>query len=383
MDRSRFTEAAPGQLWEIATESGRDWTFIPAALPEHWELPKELLGILVAAREELARLDGVGRYMGNYNLLLRPLQRREALRSSSLEGTYATPQQLLLFEIEQRQPTSIHDPASEWQEVWNYNRALDMAVELLETRPISLNLMRTIHRQLLSGVRGSRRDPGNFRRTQVYIGSDKRFIPPPPPEMMAGLDRLEKFVHQNQTLDPLILCFMVHYQFETIHPFLDGNGRVGRLLLSLMIYEKLKLSKPWLYLSAFFDRYKDEYVSLLFQVSARGNWQDWIAFCLRGTVAQSQDALARFDRLLTLREQYREMLGQIGGSIRLNRLLDRLFESPAVTVSQYAEMCEIHYNTARSDVRRLVAANILAESTLSARPRVYFAPEIVAIAYGD
>ncbi|MBD2369542.1 MULTISPECIES: Fic family protein [Leptolyngbya] len=382
MNKDLFVDGAPGRLWEISVEGRKDWAFIPEPLPSEWQVSTELWGLLVQAREELARLDGVGRYMPNYNLLLRPLQRREALRSSSLEGTYATPQQLLLFEIEPREPKSANDPVNSWQEVWNYNRALELALSLLEKKPLSLNLIRGIHHTLLSGVRGSQRDPGNFRRSQVHIGSDRRFIPPPPNEVMPCLDTLEKYIHQEKSLEPLISCFMVHYQFETIHPFLDGNGRVGRLVLSLMIYEQCKLSRPWLYLSAFFDKYKDEYINLLFQVSTKGNWNDWIAFCLRGTIEQSKDALNRFDRLLKLRSQYMELLNHTGGNIRLSRLVDHLFESPAITVSQFSDMCGIQYNTARADIYRLVNANILVESDIVARPKIYFAPDILDIAYG-
>jgi Fic family protein len=383
MNQSAFTENAPGRLWEISVEGHKDWAFIPDPLPDFWDVPREVWGLLLQAREELARLDGVGRYMPNYNLLLRPLQRREALRSSSLEGTYATPQQLLLFEIEPREPKSVNDPVNSWQEVWNYSRALELALQLLDSRPLSLNLIREIHQALLAGVRGFQRDPGNFRRAQVHIGSDRRFIPPPPHEIMPCLYDLESFFHKETSIDPLVLCFMVHYQFETIHPFLDGNGRVGRLLLSLMIYERCNLSRPWLYLSAFFDKYKDEYIDLLFQVSATRNWKDWIAFCLRGAIEQSKDALKRFDELLKLRNLYLDILNQAGGNIRLNRLIDHLFESPAITVSQFAEMCGVHYNTARADIDRLVSSNILVESDIQARPKIYFASRILEIAYGN
>jgi Fic family protein len=383
MDQSIFTANAPGQLREISIGVHKDWGFIPNPLPDAWEMPTEIFTLLVQAREELARLDGVGKYMPNYNLLLRPLQRREALRSSSLEGTYATPQQLLLFEIDPREPKSTNDPVNAWQEVSNYNKALESALQLLDRRPLSLNLIREMHQTLLSGVRGAQRDPGNFRRSQVHIGSDRRFVPPPPHEVMPCLDKLEKFIHQEKNIDPLIVCFMVHYQFETIHPFLDGNGRVGRLLLSLMIYQQLTLSKPWLYLSAFFDKYKDEYINLLFQVSTTGNWRDWVAFCLRGTISQSKDALNRFDQLLALRSKYMDVLNQTGGNVRLNRLVEYLFESPAVSVAQVAELCEIQYNTARSDIDRLVTAKILVESDITARPKIYFAPDILEIAYGD
>lgn len=383
MDDTVFTPDFPGRLWELSVGTGKDWAFIPSPLLEDWEISSEIWGLLVQAHGELARLDGVGRYMPNYNLLLHPLQRREALRSSSLEGTYATPQQLLLFEIDPREPKSASDPVSSWQEVLNYSRALELGLQLLTKKPLSLNLIREMHSELLAGVRGAQKDPGNFRRTQVHIGSDRRFIPSPPNELMSCLDAFEKAIHKDKSIDPLIFCFMAHYQFEAIHPFLDGNGRVGRLLLSLMIYEQCNLSKPWLYLSAFFDKYKDEYIDLLFQVSSKGNWNDWIKFCLRGTIEQSKDAIRRFDELLKLRGQYMELLGKSGGNIRLTRLIEHLFESPAITISQLATMCDISYPTARTDIERLVNVEILVESDMLERPKIYFAPHIIDIAFND
>jgi Fic family protein len=383
MDRALFTPDGPGQVREIIVEGTKDWAFIPDLLPEKWDLPAEIWPLLVEAREALAKLDGVGRYMPTYNLLLRPLQRREALRSSSLEGTYATPQQLLLFEIDPREPKSSNDPVNDWQEVSNYSKALELGLHLLEEIPVSLRLIKRIHEELLAGVRGHDRDPGNFRRNQVHIGSNRRFVPVPPNELMTCLDSLEKAIHKNSQIDPLIFCFMVHYQFETIHPFLDGNGRVGRLLLSLMIYKNCQLSRPWLYLSAFFDRYKDEYIDYLFQVSSRGNWKDWVAFCLKATIAQSKDALNRFDKMLNLRTQYMDLLSKRGGNIRLNQLIDHLFESPIISVPQLSSMCNISYPTARADIDRLVNAGILVESQIQVRPIVYFAVNIIDIAFGD
>jgi Fic family protein len=218
----------------------------------------------------------------------------------------------------------------------------------------------------------------------VHIGAERRFVPPPPHEVMPCLYQLETYIHRETVVvDPLILCFMVHYQFETIHPFLDGNGRLGRLLLSLMIFQRFKLSQPWLYLSAFFEKHKDDYINLLFEVSAKGNWQDWISFCLHGTVVQSKDALARFDRLLALRRQYTDTLSQGGGSLRLSRLVERLFESPAITIPQFAEMCQISYNTAQTDIKKLVDGKILTESDIQERPKIYFASEILRIAFDD
>lgn len=189
--------------------------------------------------------------MKNYELLLQPLQSREALRSSSLEGTYTTAKQLLLFEIDPRQPTSVQDPLSASQEVANYNRALNLGFSALEKGwPISSNLIRQMHQVLLEGVRGSHKEPGRFRRIQVHIGSIKRYISPPVYEVEPCLKGLEAQIQTLSKIQPLLFCFMVHYQFEAIHPFTDGNGHVGRLLLSLMIYQICGLSKPWLYLSA-------------------------------------------------------------------------------------------------------------------------------------
>lgn len=383
MDKTAFAKDFPGRFQEISIEGNRDLAFIPNPLPKHWRMSDNVWSLLVQAREELARLDGVGRYMPNYNLLLRPLQRREALRSSSLEGTYATPQQLLLFELDPREPKSADDPVGAWQEVSNYNNALDLGLQLLQDRPICLNLIRGLHQELLAGVRGSSKDPGNFRRSQVHIGSDRRFVPVPPNEVMPCLDVLERFIHEDKSIDPLIFCFMVHYQFEAVHPFLDGNGRVGRLLLALMIYQQCRLSKPWLYLSAFFDKYKDEYINLLYQVSTRGNWEDWISFCLRGTIEQSKDAIRRCEQLLALRTQYMSLLAQCGGNIRLHQVIEHLFESPAITARQLAEICDVSNPTARADIDRLNYAGILTESDISARPRIYFASDILEIAFKD
>jgi Fic family protein len=170
------------------------------------------------------------------------------LKSSSLEGTYATPEQLLLFEIEPREPKSSKDPVNSWREVSNYSRALRIGQDLLSDLPISLRLIKELHKELLRGVRGENKNPGNFRRTQVHIGSDRRFIPPPPTKVKDCLNDLELYIHTENNIDPLIAAFMVHYQFETIHPFMDGNGRVGRLLLSLMIFQNCNLKSPWLYL---------------------------------------------------------------------------------------------------------------------------------------
>ena len=385
MDPKLFSDKSPGRLWEISAHGKRDWAFIPDPLPSDWKMSDELLELLAQAREELARLDGIGRVMPNYNLLLRPLQQREALTSSSLEGTHATPEQLILFEIDPKEPKSANSPESSWQEVANYGKALELGRSILSDQPISLHMIRQMHQKLLAGVRGANKNPGSFRETQVHIGSDRRFIPPPPNEVTPCLYDLEKVIRQeDKTIHPLVFCFMAHYQFETIHPFLDGNGRVGRLLLSLMIYQQCKLRHPWLYLSAFFEKYKDEYIDLLFKVSTNGDWERWIKFCLRGTIEQASDSIRRFDELIELRSQYTEQLSKSSGNMRLNRLVDYLFErSPAITSAQAAEFCNTTDPTARADIQRLVTIGILTESTITRRPKISIAPAIFKILFGD
>lgn len=383
MDKTAFTENAPGQLVELVVDGSNDWAFVPDPLPQHWGTPQELWPLLADAREALARLDGIGQTMQNYELLLRPLQSREAIRSSSLEGTYTTAKQLLLFEIDPKKPTSPNDPTSASQEVANYSRALELGFSVLEKGyPLSSNLIRQMHQILLEGVRGSGKEPGRFRRVQVHIGSDKRYVPPPVYEVEPCLRLLETQIQSPpETTQSLLFCFMVHYQFEAIHPFTDGNGRVGRLLLSLMIYRLCGLSKPWLYLSAFFDKYKDEYTQLLFQVSTQGNWLSWLSFCLRGTIEQSKDAIVRFEALIGLRDSYMQTLDAQGGNIRLNRVIDHLFKTPIISVPFHKQMCEISYKTAKQDIDRLVQAGILAESESTTRPKYFFALDIIDIIF--
>ena len=293
MDRSRFTDSRLGELVGIgAPDPGL--AFVPAPLPAAWDMPVDLWPLLMRAREAVARLDGAGRHLTNPQLLLVPLQQREALRSSSMEGTYATPEELLLYQMDPRDPTSREDQVNAWREVFNYGKALQLGVNLLnEGLPISLRLIRDIHRALLSGVRGQEKRPGEFRDYQVQVGVEARFVPPPAQYLPDCLDAFEKWHHLDSDIDPLIRACMAHYQFETIHPFRDGNGRVGRLLLALTIFQWMKLGSPWLYLSPFFDRHRDDYIDHLFNVSADGRWLPWIRFCLQGVVAQCDDTLGR------------------------------------------------------------------------------------------
>jgi Fic family protein len=383
VDRQRFTPNAPGEL--VAIRGTRpDVAFVPHPLPTAWDMPVELWPLLMQARESLARLDGMGRHMTNHQLLLVPLQQREALRSSSMEGTYASPEELLLYQLDPRDPSSDMDQANAWREVFNYGKALQLGVNLLDSGlPISLRLIKEIHQALLSGVRGQERRPGEFRDCQVQVGVGARFVPPPATHLVDCLDAFEKYHHQDSEIDPLIRAFLAHYQFETIHPFRDGNGRVGRLLLSLTIYQWMNLGSPWLYLSAFFERFKDDYIDRLFLVSTDGQWLPWIQFCLQGVVAQSNDTIDRIDRLIALRDEFSRRVAESGGSARLHTIVEGLFASPLVTIPQARDLTGVTYPTAKGDIERLRDLGILQEGPAERNPRYFSAPAIYEIAYGD
>ena len=383
MDRNRFTNNKLGKLVPI-TLPRPDVAFVPAPLATSWQMPPSLWPKLMAARESLARLDGVGRHLTNPQLLLAPLQQREALRSSSMEGTYATPEELLLYQLDPREPTSREDRVNAWREVFNYGRALQQGMSLMaDGLPLSLRLIRDMHQTLLGGVRGQDRRPGHFRDCQVHVGVGARFVPPPPSELMPCLHAFESYHHESSTVDPLLRAFMAHYQFETIHPFRDGNGRIGRVLLSLTISQWLELGSPWLYMSAFFERHKDDYIDRMFNVSADGQWEPWLSFCLQGVIEQSSDTISRIDRLVELRQEFTSRVAASGGSARLTGIVERLFSAPIVTIPQVVSDTGVTYPTARSDVQKLVDLRILSQGDPSVSPKYFFSRAIFDIAYGD
>lgn len=290
------------------------------------------------------------------------------------------PQQQVLFEVEPRYPISPSDPNNAFREVYNYRRALRLMLDGAEELPLSLRLIRKLHEILMDGVRGSDKRPGEFRTTQNQIGRPARFVPPPPQFLNETLDAYEKYLHAKDGFDPLVKAFLVHYQFETIHPFGDGNGRVGRLLLALTIAEWCKLSSQWLYMSPFFERRKREYMDLLLGVSTHGRWDLWIQFCLEGVVAQAVDAEQRCDRLLATYRDFHCRLKD--GSVRLAAIVDDLFRAPVVTVKSVERRFEVSYPTARTDLKRLHAMGIL-EPLEGAGLITYFCPDIYRITTAD
>ncbi len=364
------------------TTPEKDVAFIPAPLPTQWPFDIALWPLLAEAKRCLGLLDGAALLLPNPKLFLSPLQRVEALSSSRLEGTYATAQELMLFELNSNQPQGIGDPASAWQEVSNYNRALASGYTQLNELSFSLRMIKNLHRILLSGSRGSSKNPGEFRSHQVHIGSNRRYVPPPPEQAMRCLYDLETYLnHDDDSLDALVRCFVAHYQIEAIHPFCDGNGRIGRVVLSLMIYKWCDLSMPWLYLSPYFERYKDEYIDNLFKVSSEGAWTNWIGFCLRGVIEQAKKAVQTCRRLQELRTDMHSRL-KSGGSARTYAIIENLFDSPYVQIAELGRKHSVRYQTAKSDVMHLVEKKILACLDVPG-VKTFYAPEVFAIAYGE
>lgn len=377
----RFGDASPGKLVPLTGFPDLSAAFLPDVLPPSWQWPVDLWPALLEARTALARLDGVGKHLPNPTLLMRPLQRREALRSSSLEGTYTEPEEQVLFDLEPSLPTRETDRENPLREVFNYARALQLRGSGADRVPLSRLLIRQLHQTLLDGVRGSDQNPGQFRTRQNQIGKPARFVPPPPHLLGDLLENLEHFLQQPRHHDPLVDAFIAHYQFETIHPFMDGNGRVGRLLLALCIEEWCLLSGQWLYMSAYFDRNKDTYMDLLFRVSTEGAWTEWIAFCLRGVKEQAEDAMRRCDRLLALQKDFVQRLAQ-DGSMKMLALVDSLFVNPAVRVVDAREILGITYPTAKTYLERLEALGILSKR-VGVTPASYISRAILDVTYED
>ena len=357
------------------------WAFVPNSLPPALRLTWELVSENSTADRALSELAGVARTLPNPHLLINPFIRREAVLSSRIEGTQASLSDLLFFEASgQKEP---HPP--DVREVSNYVKALEYGLKRLEKLPVSLRLIREMHQHLMEGVRGEHLTPGEFRRSQNWIGPpgctlmEATFVPPPEEEMKEALDLFEKYLHSPSGLPPLIRLALIHYQFEAIHPFLDGNGRIGRLILTLLVCAEKLLPQPLLYLSAYFEQHRQQYYDSLLAVSQAGTWSEWVAFFLRGVAQQSQDAILRSDRLLNLWQEYRRKLQSPRASALSLQLVDELFSYPAMTIAWAAKRLDVTPRSAQLNIEKLVHAEILREETGKRRNRVFVASEIVRI----
>jgi Fic family protein len=353
--------------------------FVPGPLPPPLTWTPELVRALSDADRSVGRLAGEGARLPNPHLLIRPFIRREAVLSSRIEGTHATLGEILAVEA----GASVERSPADLREVANYVFALEYGVERLSTLPLSLRLLREIHARLMTGVRGGQASPGEFRRIQNWIGSagctaaNATYVPPPPGEMMEALDNLERFLH-DISLPPLVQAALLHYQFEAIHPFLDGNGRVGRLLILLFLLERRILPEPLLYLSAFFEATRLEYYDRLRGVTERGEWESWIVYFLNGVARQSEDALSRAERINDLLDRWRRAMAGSSSATPLT-VVDLLGANPYWTLPGIAQRLGVAYTTAQRAVQRLEGAGILTPLTDAKRNRVYCARAILEI----
>ncbi len=382
MQQVDFKEDASGGL--VKSKEGF-WAFVPNPLPPQLSLDMETVQALSQAAQALGELAGVGEMLPNPHLLMGPFLRREAVLSSRIEGTIATAQELLLFEALPSQEPKTPDV----REVRNYVRALEFGLQRLNQLPVCLRLIKEIHGVLLQGVRGEERRPGQFRVTQNYIGQpgrpieEARFVPPPASEMNQTLDEFERFIHTSDDIPFLIRLALIHYQFEAIHPFVDGNGRMGRLLISLLLCERGYLRQPLLYLSAYFERNREAYADHLLRVSQTNSWNEWIRFFLQGVAEQSRDAVQRSRQLLGLWQGYRQKLQTARASALLLRLVDELFAFPAITAAHARNRLKVTHRSAQLNIQNLERMGILREHTGRQRNRVYVAPAIVAVIEAD
>ncbi len=374
MNPDDFAGAEAGKV--IRTAAGYN-AFVPAPLPPKIFYDAELVVSLSRADAALSELSGLGRLLPNPHLLIGPYVRKEAVLSSKIEGTTTDLSELLQDEAGAELPS--HDPG-DVREVRNYVRALEYGVKRLEGLPLSLRLVREMHERLMRGVRGDRATPGEFRRTQNWIGAygstpdTATYVPPPVEEMQACLNAWEKFLHERGKMPELVQCALIHEQFEAIHPFLDGNGRVGRLLITLFLIERERLSQPLLYLSAYIERNRKDYYELLQGVRTRADWRSWILYFLRGVEEISKEGVERSGRLMELRERLR---ARVPGNKNAVRLLEKLFENPYVTVARAAKLLSVTVPTARQAIRQLETAKVLTETTGRKWGRLYLAKSIL------
>jgi Fic family protein len=376
MNPNDFHSPETGQV--ILTQNGY-YAFIPASLPPSLSWSMQLVSVLAEAERDLSRLSALAGAFPFPRLLTQPFMRREAVLSSRIEGTRTTLAELYTYESAQ---LSLLETNDDVREVHNYVMALDYGLERLQTLPISLRLIREIHEKLMTGVRGGNLTPGEFRRTQNWIGPagstlmTATYVPPPVDEMHQALGDLERFIHAGTDMPAIARAAMIHYQFEAIHPFLDGNGRVGRLLMALLFAEWNLLPQPLLNLSVYFERYRQEYYDHLLAVSQRGTWEAWLRFFLRGVSAQARDSLVRMERLEAIRARYQPLVESDRNAERMSAVVDFLFSKPIFSTKQLAGSLGMPFKTARQYIEKLVQAGILREITGYARNQIYRADEI-------
>ena len=382
MKPSDFGDDSPGQLVDAALPTGqRYWAYVPNPLPPPLRYDDETVALLSEADQALGRLDGIGQTLRDPHVLIGPFLRREAVSSSRIEGTTTDIRRLVMFEADPTEDAMSADSV----EVMNYVRALKHGLDSINSRPVTLQLLCEAHELLLAGARGPDKTPGRYRERQNIIGRSgqgprgARFVPPPVLQMHGALRDLNDYIPTPRKIPTLIDLALIHYQFEAIHPFLGGNGRLGRLLTSLLLRERGCLRHPLLYLSSYLEKNKRLYRDRLLSVSRDGDWTAWIRFFLEGVATQSRAAASRCVELQGLRERYQEEVRAVSSSSKIHRLIDLLFERPSLTIGGAAEALGMTGPGVTNCIWKLEAMGILEEVTGRAWRRTFLATGIIEV----
>jgi Fic family protein len=361
-----------------------DYTaFIPNPLPPKppIQIDNEMIYLLSAADRRLGRLDGITQILPNPDLFVAMYVKKEAVLSSQIEGTQAS-----LIDILEGDEDSHENKGKSVEEVVNYVNSMNYGIERLQELPLCLRLIREIHSVLLENVRGGERNPGEFRRTQNWIGpagctlSTATFVPPPVLEMQEAINNIEMFINSDDDIPPLIKIGLIHAQFETIHPFLDGNGRMGRLLITFWLCQQKILTKPLLYLSYYFKKNRVEYYDRLMDVRLKGDWEGWMKFFLKGIAEVSDEAINTAKQILTMKDQHAVLVNhKFKNPSNGLKLLEKLFENPMVTINKVAGILEVSYPTASSLVNDFCDIGILRSSSQMQRNKRFSYSEYINI----
>jgi Fic family protein len=348
-------------------------SFVPNPLPPTppIEMTEDIISLLIKANSQLAVLESVATHIPNIELFVSMYVRKEALMSSQIEGAQATLEDILDPMLDTNTNRNVAD-------VVNYIKATEFAIERLQTLPLCNRLIKETHSVLMKGVRGREKNPGEFRHSQNWIGGqgstlkNARYIPPAPEDMLCAMYDLEKYINADDDLDALLRAALIHYQFETIHPFLDGNGRVGRLLITLFLMEKKVLTTPALYISYFLKKNRVEYYDRMTEVSTKGNYEQWVKFFLQAIMESAEDATATIDELIALHDNNVAMISQMGRAAKNAMLVFNYLESnPIIEIGKTAEALGITFNTTSSAVNRLVDSGILVKTSDKSRNRTF------------
>ena len=387
MNEKEFNNSPTGHLVPTTIYLVPYKAFVPNELPPFVKPDWEITNRILEAQQKLSELKGLGSRIENPNLFIRPFIRREAVLSSMIEGTRTEIIDLLAYEVDQIPVPGLggsDPPENDIREVLNYVAALEFGLSNINKKEINENYLCKLHKILLSGVRGSETNPGCFREVQNYIGKEKSpdkaaFFPPPVVEMRKSIKGLLKYINKGNEYPPIIRLALIHYQFEAIHPFIDGNGRIGRLLNTILLIKWNLLDSPLIYLSGFIEEHKEKYYRLLLNISKTGSWDDWLSFFLHAITEQSNDAIYRIVKLQDLKNNWlnRPEIGR--ATVNIIKLIDYLFANPYTTISDAEKLLKVTNKAARNNISKLLDANILMPATDKKYGQLFVASEVLKI----